>query len=355
LTDAAGAVTEDASATTLSDTGYVGCNDVDLTDVHTASVVKASGSLSGALTLGSVTGESATNETGSLGWTYAVANSATQYLAAGETASETFTVTVNDGQSGNVTQTVTATVTGTNDGPTIVAGSTDAAGAVTEDAATPTLSDTGYVGFSDIDLIDVHTASVVKATGTLGGTLTLGAVTGETATNQTGSVGWTYSVANSAVQYLAFDQTANETFTVTVADGQGGTVAQTVTVKVTGTNDAPVLTLNTSNTAVTFESGIGATGSVASTILTTRTDVDTQDVQAGYPTFVSSLVSSAIGTDWVATGANLYSHAGNFGTATLNADTGTAEQPQPSPAMPLCGSNCVSISDVKRADEDIKL
>lgn len=324
LTDAVGAVTEDASATTLSDTGYVGFNDVDLTDVHTASVVKASGSLSGVLTLGSVTGESATNETGSLGWTYAVANSATQYLATGETATETFTVTVNDGQSGTITQTVTATVTGTNDGPTIVAGATDAAGAVTEDAATPTLSDTGYVGFSDIDLIDVHTASVLKASGTLGGTLTLGVVTGETATNQTGSVGWTYAVANSAVQYLAFGQTANETFTVTVADGQGGTVAQTVTVTVTGTNDAPVLTLNTNATLPTFESGIGAAGSTASTILTTRTDVDTLDVQAGYPTFVSSLLSSAIGTDWVATStANQYNRVGNFGTATLNAVTGT--------------------------------
>lgn len=323
-TDAIGAVTEDANATTLSDTGYVGFKDVDLTDVHSATVVKATGNLSGTLTLGSVTGELSTNETGSVAWTYAVANSATQYLAAGETASETFTITVNDGQTGTVSQTVTATVTGVNDGPTIVAGSTDAAGAVTEDAATPTLSDTGYVGFSDIDLIDVHTASVAKATGTLGGTLTLGAVTGETVTNQTGSVGWTYAVANSAVQYLAVGQTATETFTVTVADGQGGTVAQTVTVTVTGTNDAPVLTLNTDATLPTFESGIGAAGSTASTILTTRTDVDTLDVQAGYPTFVSSLVSSAIGTDWVATGvANQYSRVGNFGTAILNALTGT--------------------------------
>jgi hypothetical protein len=79
---------------------------------------------------------------------------------------------------------------------------TDASGAVTEDAATPTLSDTGTIAFNDVDLIDVHLASVVPTSGTLGGTLTLGAVS-ESATTEPGSVGWTYQVANSATQYLA--------------------------------------------------------------------------------------------------------------------------------------------------------
>ena len=50
-----------------------------------------------------------------------MANSATQYLAAGQTATETFTVTVSDGHGGTVDQLVTVTVTGTNDAPTISA------------------------------------------------------------------------------------------------------------------------------------------------------------------------------------------------------------------------------------------
>jgi VCBS repeat-containing protein len=73
----------------------------------------------------------------------------------------------------------------------------------------------------------------------LGGTLTLGAVS-ESASTEPGTVGWTYTVANSATQYLAAGQTATESFTVTIDDGHGGTVDQIVTVTITGTNDAPV-------------------------------------------------------------------------------------------------------------------
>ena len=104
--------------------------------------------------------ELATTEPGTVGWTYEVANSATQYLAAGQTATETFTVTIDDGNGGTVDQLVTVTITGTNDDPTITVAGTDAHGAVTEDAAAPTLSDTGTIAFNDIDLIDVHTTSV---------------------------------------------------------------------------------------------------------------------------------------------------------------------------------------------------
>ena len=37
---------------------------------------------------------------GTVTWTYAVANAATQYLAVGQTATETFTVTIDDGHGG---------------------------------------------------------------------------------------------------------------------------------------------------------------------------------------------------------------------------------------------------------------
>ena len=70
----------------------------------------------------------------------------------------------------------------------------------------------------------------------------MGAVS-ESATTEPGTVGWTYQVANSATQYLAVGQTATEQFTVTVNDGHGGTVSQVVTVTVTGTNDAPTITV----------------------------------------------------------------------------------------------------------------
>src|SRR5947207_3174747 len=102
--------------------------------------------------------ESATTEPGTVGWTYQVSNAATQYLAAGQTATEKFTVTISDGHSGGtVDQLVTVTITGTNDAPTITVAGTDADGAVTEDATTPSLSDTGTIAFNDVDLTDLHT------------------------------------------------------------------------------------------------------------------------------------------------------------------------------------------------------
>ena len=84
--------------------------------------------------------ESATTEPGTVGWTYTVADDATDYLAEGQTATESFTVTISDGHGGTVDQVVTITVTGTNEAPTITA-ATDASGNVTEDATTPDLID----------------------------------------------------------------------------------------------------------------------------------------------------------------------------------------------------------------------
>src|SRR5919205_550143 len=148
----------------------------------------------------------------------------TASLAAGQTATESFTVTIADGHGGTVDQIVTVTVTGTNEAPTIVAAATDATGAVTEDATTPNLSTTGTIAFDDVDLIDTQAASVTAdPSNTLGGTLTLGTVN-ESPTTSGGTVGWTYTVADNATDYLAAGPIATESFTVTIPDGHRGTV-----------------------------------------------------------------------------------------------------------------------------------
>ena len=86
-------------------------------------------------------------------------------------------MTIDDGHGGTVSQAVTVTITGTNDDPTITVLGTNAVGEVTEDATSPLLGDTGTIAFNDIDLIDVHTTNVAADAGnTLGGTLTMGAV-----------------------------------------------------------------------------------------------------------------------------------------------------------------------------------
>ena len=211
-------------------------------------------------------------------------------------------------------------VTGTNDAPTITAALTDAIGAATEDASLTTLSDTGTIAFNDIDLIDVHTTLVVAAgTNTLGGTLTMGAVS-ESAATEPGTVGWTYNVANSVVQYLAAGQVATENFTVTLADGQGGTVAQVVTVSVTGTNDVPDIRSVATGTpdsasATLTETNAGLSASATLTV----TDVDTADT-------VSSAVSAVVASGTTAglglTDTDLLAMLGVTPASGLAANTG---------------------------------
>ena len=107
------------------------------------------------------------------------------------------------------------------------------------------LGDSGAISFADVDLIDTHSASVGAtvldengdAAASPLGSLTLGAV------DQAGnSVGWSFSVADGALDFLAAGETRTQAYTVTVTDGHGGTASQDVTITITGTNDAPTIT-----------------------------------------------------------------------------------------------------------------
>ncbi|MEI3478655.1 MAG: VCBS domain-containing protein [Bilophila sp.] len=173
----------------------------------------------------------------------------TNGLALGETATETFTVFVDDGRGGVVTRPITVTITGTNDQPelTITGSGQD----VVEDG---TQSVTGTFDVADPDsdagtdqTFHIDSANDGKGTdGTRGedgstnatfttdyGTLTLNPETGE----------WEYTLNNDsdAVQQLEEGDTRTETFTITVTDEHGATSEQEITVTITGTNDAPVI------------------------------------------------------------------------------------------------------------------
>ncbi|MEM5495279.1 VCBS domain-containing protein, partial [Hoeflea sp. AS16] len=67
---------------------------------------------------GGITVESTTEAGGSIDWTYAVGNEAVDFLANGDVVTLSFDVQINDGIF-TVTQTVTITITGTNDVPVI--------------------------------------------------------------------------------------------------------------------------------------------------------------------------------------------------------------------------------------------
>ncbi|WP_202948435.1 VCBS domain-containing protein, partial [Stutzerimonas stutzeri] len=206
--NAAGAVTEDLNVTAgnLTTGGALTVTDPDAGEASFQGTVTPSAGALGTLTI-------APNGT----WTYSVPNSAVQYLKPGETKVETFTVSTVD----STQQTVTVTIHGVSD--TAVIGG-DAAGSVTEDlnVTAGNLTTGGTLTVTDPDTGEASFHGTVTPSAGALGTLTI-------APNGT----WTYSVPNSAVQYLTSGETRVETFTVSTVDG----TQQTVTVTIHGVND----------------------------------------------------------------------------------------------------------------------
>ncbi|MDU8927363.1 Ig-like domain-containing protein [Alisedimentitalea sp. MJ-SS2] len=179
-------------------------SDVDASDTHTFSVDDTG-------TLGSVT------ENGDGTFSYDP-NGQFESLADGESATDTFSYTVDDGNGGTDTATVTVTVTGANDDPE----ANDVAATASEDGPGVVIN----ADYSDVDASDTHTISV-DDTGTLG-----------IVTNN-GDGTFSYD-PNGQFESLAVGETATDTFSYTVDDGNGGTDTATVTVTITGANDDPV-------------------------------------------------------------------------------------------------------------------
>ena len=252
----------------------------------------------GKLTLDPATGQ----------WTYALNNASdkVQQLNAGETKVETFEVTVTDEHGATSTQTISATITGTNDIPVIdtdqsnfhldfkeqgvyqpsengdgntpttpggtgegqhqtgtLSGRIFASDADKENGAGSTEHDVNKLNFhvehAGSSLTDGGASTTVTGTGTPGTGDVVYAYTSAYGTltfRADGSYEYTLNNKNpgeagadgNAVNNLALGQTVTETFTVYVTDAQTGrSVPQTITVTINGTNDVPTLDLSNDN------------------------------------------------------------------------------------------------------------
>ncbi len=186
-------------------------------------------------------------------WVY-VPNQDFNYLADGESLQDVFEYLLIDADGDSDPATVTITIIGTNDAPRIELEGTNDRGAVrervedAEDEMIAVLGDAGAIAFSDVDLSDTHSASVVASSSTHSsvlGSLVLGIVD-----QDNHSIGWSYTVSDAAVNFLREGQPVVETFTVEVADGKGGTARQNVVITITGSNDRPVISGVASGTVV---------------------------------------------------------------------------------------------------------
>jgi VCBS repeat-containing protein len=143
------------------------------------------------------------------------------HLAVGEHATVTVKYNVIDGNGGAVAQSATITITSANDAPAVSAAITSTA---SEDAAPYSVN--LLTGASDPDSSDVLHVDANSVSGLAAG-VTLN--------------GDSLSVDPNAYDHLAVGEHATVTVKYNVIDGNGGAVAQSATITITGANDAPAV------------------------------------------------------------------------------------------------------------------
>ncbi|MEH2480707.1 VCBS repeat-containing protein [Nitrobacteraceae bacterium AZCC 2146] len=206
-----------------------GASDVDTGETATLSVTNVKYAVDGGTASATApTGISLTGATLSVD----PKNAAFDHLAQGETTKIAVSYDVTDAHGATTTQTETITITGTNDAPAVTA-------ALTATAAEGDVAFTANLltGATDVDTGETATLSVTNVKYAVdGGMPSTAAPTGLSLAGATLSV----DPKNVAFDHLAQGHSTTITVSYDVTDAHGVTVAQTETVTVTGTNDAPV-------------------------------------------------------------------------------------------------------------------
>ena len=208
---------------------------------------------------------------------------------------QSYDITVDDGNGGTDTTTVTVTITGTNDAPVI-----DSAAAIvdfTESVAPSAYSASGTIAFSDVDTLDSHvvTRGALNVTGTRPngdpiphdpqGITAADIALLESALVVNADGTWSFDVAaTDQIERLSEGFTIELTSLITVTDDSGAAIdtdTQLLTITITGTNDAPEVLSSVTSGAVTEIVDLAA-GETVDTLTTTGTvefrDIDQANV-----------------------------------------------------------------------------
>ena len=217
-------------------------DDVDSDDDRsTLRIVAASAASGAAVSFGTAAGAALLYDPNS--------TNAFEGLGLGETAIDTITYTIEDRHGLRASSQVQVTVSGTNDAPVAV----NDTRSIDEDTVL-TLQVLG--NDSDPDLHDVLSIGTLSTAGTLG----------QVSINGDGTLRYD---PTAALNGLANGQSHTDTFTYTAVDGHGGTSQASVTVTVTGRNDAPAAAADALTTTAAAVRTVAA-----STLLANDTDPD---------------------------------------------------------------------------------
>jgi VCBS repeat-containing protein len=264
LADTTGSAAVDTTATVPA--GTLNFSDADTGDTHTVAVSLGSEAWSGGSSIPAATQadlataltttlhDSTGTGTGGVDWNFGLADQDLDFLAAGETLSINYNIKVSDASTSS-TQTVTVTVTGANDAPVITSGPEAATVAELPNTINSSTPDTASstLAFSDPDLSDAHQVSVSLDSAVWSedpsvvplNTLTylqtaLTTALHDSTGHGTGSIDWTFSMADKDLDFLSPGQTLTATYDVTVSDGTASST-ETVTVTMTGAADDAVV------------------------------------------------------------------------------------------------------------------
>ncbi|MCJ8157947.1 VCBS domain-containing protein [Sphingomonas sp. LaA6.9] len=220
----------------------------------------------------------------------------------------TFNVYVEDEHGARAESTVTITLHGANDAPTLAPVAPGSVAEVDQSSATLDAGLSGTLVGADVDAGETLVYGIAGGTDNGDGTVSyVGGFGTLTVTTATG--GYVYVKNAAAIEALDTGDTPVDSFSVTVSDGDGAPVAQTYSINLTGADDTPTLApVAPGSVAEVDQSGATLDAGLSGTLVGA-------DVDAG-ETLVYGIVG---GTD---NGDGTVSYVGSFGTLTVTTATG---------------------------------
>lgn len=241
-----GAVTEldgdDSNASSIrhSQSGSIDFIDADLTDLHEVTIASES-SFRGELIANIV--KSADSETGSIEWQFFVEDADIDDLADGEIVTQEYVLTVDDNNGSTAEQTVTLTLTGSND-VTVIAGPLSSE----VDQTAGVFSVDLLAGAVDVDGDELNVENLVQSSGRPLNIAAPGDISRPLPSlllsdpdNSDTSETHLLTIDPEDFRDLAEGEVEVLSFEYLIVDGNGGAVAQSLTVTLTGTNDVPTV------------------------------------------------------------------------------------------------------------------
>ena len=280
-------------------------------------------------------------------YTYTADLTATQALDPGDTVTDVFTYTVDDGNGGTDTATITITVIGVNDTPV----AQNDVGVIVEDG-TLTVANSANANLSGSydatgehsgDVIDTSSSSHTDSDADDSASLTVTAIrvgssegsgtAGSIGSALTGTYGQLTIAANGSYSYVANQDAADaldvgdsvtDTFNYTLSDGTATDIG-VITITILGANDNPTAVNDTGyikegGTLTVANSAAANSGTSTGNHTGDMTDNDTDDDASSTATITSITATTASGSAQTTFSSNSETVNGAYGTLTINSE-----------------------------------